>query len=149
MNQRTEHTPLTVAACIAGLHQTAPGTIGDLLQFQVLEENWERGICLLECRTEDWMRNSFGTLHGGMCATILDQAMGFLARSQADGEGITPTIQLQVNYHRPLIPGQKVLVKMWVVSKTHSLISMMSQASMADAPEKLCLTGTGTAFIKR
>lgn len=139
----------TVANCIAALHQTAPGTIGDMLNFRVLEEDCKNGTCTLICSTESWMRNSFGTLHGGMCATILDQAMGFLARSQMTEPGISPTIQICVNYHKPLMPGKDVLIKVNVVSKTRNLISMTAEASSTTDPNRICLSASGTSFFKQ
>ena len=62
---------------IRELHRIAPGSIGDQMQYEVLDG--EEGVYKMRCRTFDWMRNGPGTLHGGMCATIVDQAMGFVA----------------------------------------------------------------------
>ena len=64
------------------------------------------------------------------------------------GEGMTPAVQLSVNYHRPLIPGMEVLVKVHVVSVTRSLISLSAEASAGEYPDKLCLSGTGLYFCK-
>lgn len=149
MTEQKKSSPPTVADCVAGLHLTAPGTIGDLLNFRVLEEDHAIGTCTLICSTAEWMRNSFGTLHGGMCATILDQAMGFLARSQIEGPGITPTLSMQVNYHKPLIPGEEVQVRMHVVSKTRHLITMNAEAFQQSNPERICLSASATSFFSR
>lgn len=148
MDKEINHSPRTVTDCITGLRQVAPGTIGDLLDFRVLEEDPEVGTCTLTCVTQKWMRNSFGTLHGGMCATILDQAMGFLARSQMPGDGISPTIQMQVNYHKPLIPEREIIVRMRMVSKTKNLITMVAEAAHKDEPERICLSANATSFFK-
>ena len=63
---------------IAQVSEFAPGSIGDMLHFELLECDPEAGDYFLSCRTETWMRNPAGTLHGGLGATVLDQAMGLI-----------------------------------------------------------------------
>lgn len=139
----------TVRARIAQLHEAAPDSIGDLMRYELVECDGEGKEFLLRCETKDWMRNGPGTLHGGMCATVVDQAMGFIAWCIKPGEGIAPTVQLQVNYHRPLIPGQAVLIRVRVVSTTRSLMFLSAEAYPAAAPEKVSLTASATYFYKQ
>ena len=94
------------------------------------------------------MRNSAGTLHGGLCATILDQAMGFVAHCLKPGEGAAPTVQLAVDYHRPLHPGENVIVKVHVVSVTRSLMNLTVEAVQESNPDKICLSGSGIFFYR-
>ena len=129
---------------IAQVSEFAPGSIGDMLHFELLECDPEAGDYFLFCRTE----NPAGTLHGGLGATVLDQAMGLIPYCLKTGAGIAPTVQLSVNYHRPLIPGTEVLVKVHVVSATRSLITLSAEARSKENPEKLCLSGTGLYFWK-
>ena len=133
---------------ITRIGETAPGSIGDILHFSLLECTPESGEYLFCCQTEDWMRNFGGTLHGGIGATILDQAMGFVAYCLIGYKGMTPTVQLSVNYHRPLIPGAAVLVRVRVISVTRSLITLSAEASQKERPDKICLSGTGLYFLK-
>lgn len=128
--------------------QAAPGSIGDILQFRVVSYDEEENICTMTCKTEPWMRNFAGTLHGGMGATILDQAMGIIAYCLKHGEGTAPAVQLTVNYHRPLIPGEAVRIKVRMVSVTRSLISLSAELTHAEHPDKVCLSGSGTYFYK-
>ena len=123
---------------IAQVSEFAPGSIGDMLHFELLECDPEAGDYFLSCRTETWMRNPAGTLHGGLGATVLDQAMGL----------IPPTVQLSVNYHRPLNPGAEVVIKVHVVSVSRSLITLSAEARSKENPEKLCLSGTGLYLWK-
>ena len=149
MSEEIELDEPSVARSIAGLHTKAPGSVGDLFEFQVLEECREKGEYTLRCKTQVWMQNVIGTLHGGMCATIVDQAMGFVAFSYLCGKGNAPTIQLQLNYHKPLVPGEDVIVHIRVVSVTKNLISMTCEASRASDPDRICLTASATSFLKR
>lgn len=133
---------------LASIHALAPGSIGAQMQYELLSCDTAAGEYTLLCRTMPWMRNIPGTLHGGMCATVVDQAMGFIAHCIKCGEGTAPTIELQVSYHRPLIPGEDVVVKVKVVSVTKSLMRLSCEAYQAGKPEKVCLTATATYFRK-
>ena len=132
---------------IAEVNAAATGTIAEMLSFQFVSST-DDGI-VMACRTMPWMRNPAGTLHGGLCATILDQAMGFAAYCLKAGEGTAPAAHLSVDYHRPLRPGERVIVKVRVVSVTRSLIHLNAEACQASCPEKICLSGSGIYFIKQ
>lgn len=133
---------------IAQISEEVPGSIGDMMQFQLLECQPEKGDYTLSCKTAPWMRNYAGTLHGGLCATILDQAMGFISYCLKPGEGASPTVQIEVDYHRPLHPGEDVLVKVHVVTATRSLMNLTAEAMQMSQPEKICLSGSGIYFYK-
>jgi len=133
---------------IKELHDYAPESIGDLMHYRLVECKEDTGECILECDTFPWMRNGPGTLHGGMCATIVDQAMGFVAYCIKPGEGIAPTVQMQIAYHRPLIPGQSARVIVRIVSVTKTLMHLSAEVFQLTAPEKLCLSATGIYCYK-
>ena len=137
-----------IRARIDSIHQLAPGSIGAQMDFSLLDWDGAAGEYTLLCRTFDWMRNIQGTLHGGMCATVVDQAMGFVAYCLKNGEGTVPTVELSVSYHRPLTPGEDVAVKVRIVSVTRSLIRLSAEAYHPTKPEKLCLTASATYFQK-
>lgn len=133
---------------IAEISESAPGAIGDMMHFQLVSYDPEKENFVMSCHTEYWMRNSAGTLHGGLCATILDQAMGFVAHCLKPGEGAAPTVQLAVDYHRPLQPGENVIVKVHVVSITRSLMNLTVESVQESNPDKICLSGSGIYFYK-
>ncbi len=133
---------------LAAMHSQVPGSIGDLLGFELMSCDEAAGKYTFQCHTDSWMRNFNGTLHGGMSAAIVDQAMGFLAHCVKRGDGIAPAIELQLSYHRPLIPGEDVVVKVQVLSVTKSLIRLSSSAFRTGQEEKVCVTATATYFCK-
>ena len=137
-----------VRSRIALLREVVPNTIGDLLHFTLLDCDPTQGTYTLRCETAPWMRNVAGTLHGGMCAAIVDQAMGFIAYCVKPGEGTAPTVQMQVEYHRPLIPGEAVVVRVKVLSVTKSLMHLSSEAALEASPERICVSATGVYFYK-
>lgn len=130
------------------LHQVAPDSAGDILGLQALEYDDTRKEYLLSCQSQLWMRNAHGTLHGGLCATIADQAMGSVACCYKQGEGILPAIELHLNYHRPLIPGKEVLIRVRLVSVTRTLIHTTAELYRMDQPDKVCITANATYFFK-
>lgn len=133
---------------IAQISEEVPGSIGDMMAFQLTDCDTKNNDYYMTCRTLPWMRNYAGTLHGGLCATILDQAMGFVSYCLKPAEGTAPTVQLDVDYLRPLIPGEEVLVKVHVVSVTRHFITLSAEAMRKENPEKPCLSGTGIYFFK-
>lgn len=130
------------------LHRHAPDSIGDLLHFEVLDCDVAAGEYCFGIKTQTWMQNAFGTLHGGIIATALDQGMGMLATCLMNGAGVTPSVQLNITYHRPLIPGRKILLKVYVESVTRTLIHMRGEAFQEGAEGKLCATGAGIFYFK-
>ncbi len=130
------------------LHTLAPGSIGDQMELRLVDCDPEAGIYRMRCATQHWMRNIAGTLHGGMCATLADQAMGCVAYCAKPGPGIAPTVEMNVSYHRPLIPGQDVLVNVYLMSVTRNLMHLRAELFVANEPDRLCLSTTGVYFYK-
>lgn len=130
------------------LHADGTGTIGDWLWLRLLRCDTETGEFIMRCETRQWMRNLQGTLHGGLCATLVDQAMGCVSYCAKPGEGFAPTVQLQVSYHRPLIPGEDVLLHIRVISVSKSLMHLTCDASLVSNPDRICLTSSATYFYK-
>lgn len=133
-------------AAVAGLHVLAPDTIGDRLDFSLAEqgEDWYT----FRCRTESWMANAAGTLHGGIAAAVVDQAMGFVVYAIQPGEGFSPTVEMNLSYHRPLRPQGGLLVRVQVMSRGKNLMHLRAELFMEDAPEKRCVSATAVyAFV--
>lgn len=131
---------------ITEVNAAAPGSIAEMMNFRF--ESCANGDIVLTCQTMPWMRNPAGTLHGGLCATILDQAMGFVSYCLKAGEGTAPAVHLAVDYHRPLCPGEEVSVRVHVVSVTRNLMHLTAEAYQASCPETIRLSGSGVYFFK-
>ena len=130
------------------LHSKAPDSIGDMMNLELVDCQPEKGIYNMRCQTQYWMRNIAGTLHGGMCATLVDQAMGCVAYCAKPGEGIAPTVEMNVTYHRPLIPGEDVLIRVELRSVSKHLMHLSSEACLAGDPDRVCIAATGVYFYK-
>ena len=123
------------------------GCLNSVLQMELISCDAEQQTCLFRAKTQSWMKNIAGTLHGGMGATILDHAMGAMLYCTKEGESFSPTVEMQASYHRPLIPEKDVLIKARIVAKSKRLAHMAAEVYQADDPKKVCVSGTSVYFI--
>lgn len=128
--------------CTEAIHKVAPDSVGAMLNFSLVSAEEQQDIYRFQCETAMWMRNVNGTLHGGICATAVDQAMGFVVHCIQPGKGISPTVEMQLSYHRPIIPGQKLDILVQVMSRGKHLMHLRAEARMAGS-DKLCVSATG------
>ena len=133
---------------MAQLKKVAPQSVGVMLDLELVGFDERREEYILRGKTFPWMQNGHGTLHGGFVATFADHAMGLISNSALPGDGVAPAIELHMNYHRPLIPGEDVLIRVRLRSATRSLIHTSAELFRASAPEKLCASGYATYFFK-
>jgi len=129
------------------LQDMAPDGVSGILRLEMVFCDPEEQTCMLRAKTEPWMKNAVGTLHGGLSATILDHSMGALLYCIKEGDAFCPTIEMQTSYHRPLEPGKDVLIKVRVVSKTKRLAHMAAEIYQEDAGDKVCVSGTAMYFL--
>jgi len=74
--------------------------IGDLIGFDVTEAGDGRAAVTIQTGPQHF--NPMGTLHGGVLCDVADAAMGFaFASTLAAGESFT-TVELKINYLRPV-----------------------------------------------
>lgn len=79
-----------------------PPPIAVLLNFRLSEI--AEGRAVFVCDPAEYHYNPIGLVHGGLAATLLDSAMGCAVHSTLPaGVGYT-TLEIKVNYLRPLIP---------------------------------------------
>lgn len=128
---------------IAELHRQAPNSIGDLFHFQAETCDERKGDYCLCAQTSEWMRNAFGSLHVGMLAAVTDQAMGFVAMYLMGGTALTPSIQINVTYHRPAKAGSELFVKVHVDAVTKSIMYLRSEITEQSNPDRLLASATG------
>ena len=89
---------------------------------------------------EEWMLNPSGTLHGGIISTVIDMAMGVLARYCKRSPKVV-TAQLSVNFLHVIRPNER-----FVVHVTADHIGQRSIALRADImleeTDKLAVTAS-------
>jgi len=62
----------------------------------------------IEIPVRDDMRNLAGLLHGGVSATIADAAVGIAVLRHFGGQRACTTVDLKINYFRPIANGKVV-----------------------------------------
>ena len=66
---------------------------------------------LLGFRTEDWMVNPMGNVHGGILASMVDTAAGMLSKALIASWDGSPTVHLSINYLRPVALNRDLLLR--------------------------------------
>lgn len=130
------------------LQSHLPDTISSMIRLEMLSCDEEKNDYVIKGTPAPWMVNVHGTLHGGLCATYVDQAMGHMAFCLKPAPGTTPTIDMNMKYHRPLMCDDEIIIHVHKVSQTKSLICMSCEAYRASAPDKVCITASATYFYK-
>lgn len=131
---------------MAWIQGSAKDTVGGALQLKLLRWQEETSEYVFRAATTDWMRNVIGTLHGGSCAIMVDQAMGCVANCLYEDQVHAPTSQLQLNFHRPMLAGEFFLIKVRLVSVSRSMIHLSAEVYAEKAPEKLCASASSIFF---
>ncbi|RZS44878.1 uncharacterized protein (TIGR00369 family) [Herbihabitans rhizosphaerae] len=75
-----------------------PPFIGDLLGMTM--DEIAHGKVVISVSTRPDFANPLGTVHGGICATLLDSAMACAVHSTLDAGATYTTLELKVNYIR-------------------------------------------------
>ena len=89
----------------------------------------------MEFSPEDWMKNIFGLLHGGITATAFDITMGILARWCRLKEPVM-TAQMSVSYLRPVPTDRPYRVTARVTKAGRRALFLEAELTVvgADAP---------------
>jgi len=105
----------------------------------------ENGYCLAETRVTDEMLNNYGNVHGGVLFTIADAASGaaaFFALSEGE---LCRTIELKINYFKPVISGE-IICEATLVNKSRNLATV--EAEVTNNQQIIAKT-LGTYFIQQ
>ena len=131
---------------VAWVNEAAAGAVCGDLRMEVLSGDTDRGEYLFLCHTTQAMRNVIHTLHGGSAALVVDQAMGSVANSMFQEDGHAPTSQLTLNFHRPMMAGDDLLVRVRVLNTSRRQIHLTAEVYTVKAPEKLCVSASAVFF---
>ena len=130
---------------LAGWHAASPGTMMEQLPLSLAGCRPETNTALLRFDPmPGWMSNTFGAMHGGLVATLLDSAMGLHAFA-ATGDEHTPTVDLQVSYLWPTPLGAPLVAESQIVHQGRSLIFIRATLR-AEGDDRPCATASGTYF---
>ncbi|NUU06705.1 PaaI family thioesterase [Leifsonia sp. C5G2] len=104
------------------------------------------GTATFVCEPDESHYNPIGTVHGGFLCTVLDSALGCAVQTTlAQGQGYT-SIEINVNYLRPVYAHSGTLTCTATVSKPGSRVAF-ADAVIADATGKPVATATGSLLV--
>jgi uncharacterized protein (TIGR00369 family) len=122
-----------------------PGVpIGDTLGFRVAEV--ENGRIVLRGKPDKRSYNIVGTVHGGWAASILDSAMALSALSTLDEKTAFTTLDIRINYLRPITAEMGELRAEGRVIQGGRKVAYC-EAKLVDSAGKLLAHGTGSCLI--
>ena len=88
----------------------------------------------VEVRLEPGLLNSHGVLHGGVAASIADEAAWHAMHSHFGKHRRSTTTELKVNYLRPIV-GNKVVARAYLVRAGRTLC--VSRVDLFDSAKRL------------
>jgi len=121
-----------------------PGVpIGETLGFRVVEAH--SGRVVIAGRPDARSSNLIGTIHGGWAASVLDTAMALAILATLDARHDFTTLDIKVNYLRPIAAGTEVRAEAWVVHGGRRVA--LSEGQILDPEGKRLAHGTSTCLI--
>ncbi len=91
---------MTVEVVRAAVAARRPTGLATLLGMET--DLVEHGRVVFTFQASEQLANPFGTVHGGILATVLDSAMGMAALTAVPDGSTTTTATLEVKYVRPV-----------------------------------------------
>jgi uncharacterized protein (TIGR00369 family) len=107
-----------------------------------------KGRAVFAASPSDFHYNPLGTVHGGFGATLLDSAMGCAVHSTLEAGDLYTTLELKVNFLRPLMSGMGEVRGIGQVINT-SRSTALAEGRIEGADGKLYGFATCTCLIKR
>jgi uncharacterized protein (TIGR00369 family) len=92
---------------------------------------------------DPWGKNPAEILHGGMTASLFDMVMGITGHALSDAP-FTPTVQLQVQYLKPVPLNVTLHFEVKITSVTRTLITATSEAWVEDDRSAIVATASAT-----
>lgn len=120
--------------------------IAELMGFRLSEV--EEGRVVFECEPAEYHYNPIGSVHGGLAATLLDSAMGCAVNTLLPAGTSYTTLEIKVNYLRPLSAGMGTVRAEGTVITVGSRVAV-AQGQLTDERGKVCAIGTTTCLVLR
>lgn len=112
------------------------------------EADFSEGRAVFRLRPQEYQYNPIGSVHGGVFATLLDSAVGCAIHTTLPAGAVYTTLELKVNYIRPLLAGgSEVQAIGQVVHVTQR--TGLAEGRIIDGHGKLYAHATTTCLITR
>ena len=124
--------------------EAPPPPIAALIGFRLTEA--EPGRATIELEAAARHANPMGTLHGGVLCDVADAAMGMAYASTLEEDETFTTLELKINYLRPVWRGR--LIARGRVVKGGQTVGLV-ECSVLDEQERLVAFATSTCMTLR
>lgn len=106
----------------------------------------EEGRVMMSVVPQEFHYNPSGVVHGGLAATLFDSSLGCAVQSMLPPAHVAPTLQLQINYIRPItIETGKLQCSGEIIHLGKR--SATAEGRLTDSGGKLYAHATGTFII--
>jgi uncharacterized protein (TIGR00369 family) len=106
----------------------------------------ERGLVVFECTPDESVYNPIGVVHGGLICTLADSAAGCAVHTTLEARVGYTSIDITVNYLRPVTLGTGTLVATGRVTKPGRRIALAA-VEVHDQSGRLVATATSNCLI--
>lgn len=130
------------------MREECDGTYNAMLNPRFISCDYNKKSVLIAMDTQNWMTNPSQIVHGGVTASILDFAMGLLARCSTTGY-MTPTVSMDVSYLRPVPLEKTVFVEAQITMAGFSVCHVTAKVWVEGAEDKPVATSTGVYYVTR
>ena len=121
-----------------------PAPMAGHIRMQLVEV--ERGAVTFHCHPDESHYNPLGTVHGGLVCTLLDSALGCAAHTTLPaGTGYT-SIEIKINYLRPVTPDSGPLICVGRVTKEGRRVTF-AEGEVRDKTGRAVATASGSLLI--
>ena len=119
-------------------------TMAETLGYDVTEA--VKGRVVVTCVPTNTHLNPFGTVHGGLAATLLDSCMGLAVLSTLDKGASQTTLEFKISLLRPITPETGPLRAEGIVVNCDRRIGT-AEGRITDSQGRLLAHGTTTCLI--
>jgi uncharacterized protein (TIGR00369 family) len=123
-----------------------PPPAAKLLGWKVLEAKPGSGRIRIQFEATREFTNPMGNVQGGFLAAMLDDTLGPALATTFEADEFAPTLELKVNFLRPVRPGTLIGTG-WVVHRGGTVAFL--QGELHNAEGQLLTTATATARMIR
>ncbi len=99
--------------------------------------------------TRAWMANPMGTTHGGMIATMFDNAIGSTAYTLSPYSDTAPTAELHISYLKPVPIDRAIQVRVYVEQAGRRMIRSRAEMRLVGDGDVLLATAFGVSCPKQ
>lgn len=126
--------------------EVPPPPIALLLGFSMAEV--DEGRVTFEVEPAEYHYNPIGVVHGGLAATLLDSVMGCAVHSTLPAGALYSTLEMKVNFVRPITSGTGTAVAEGTIVHAGSRVSTAEGRMYVKSTGKLLAHATTTCFIE-